>query len=75
MTREERKQEFICQLAKFCVNEQWNKSIALEMETRVPKRPPLVSFAKEWAALRQATPLYGAPEYDRAVQILTEFLK
>lgn len=75
MTREQRKQEFIYQLAKFCVDEQWAKSIQLEMESRNPKPPPMVNFAKEWAALRQSTPLHGAPNYDEAVKVLTEFLK
>ena len=60
-----RKKAFIRALAEFLVKGQVKK----RMEVWVGK-----SSAKEWAALRDATPLNGYPTTDEAEKILTEWL-
>jgi hypothetical protein len=63
--RLDRKREFIKALAQFLVGNQAHKSILLQME-----KPE----AKEWAALRNATPLMGYPTVSEAIETLEEFL-
>lgn len=64
---------FIARLARFLAENQAVKSMALEVET---KRPPLVSprWAREWADLRAASPLFGYPTVEEADAQLREFL-
>jgi hypothetical protein len=50
------------------------KSIELEMESKSPRPAPLTPWAKEWAELRGATPLFGYCSVEEAEKILTEFL-
>jgi len=64
--RRDKKVSFIKALAKFLVGDQAAKSIWLEMEK------PL---AKEWADLRNHTPIFGWIGEEEAEKILTEFLK
>jgi hypothetical protein len=60
-----KKQYFIKALAKFLVVDQVGKSISLQMGN---------SLAKEWAELRNATPVFGYPSLEEAEETLTEFL-
>lgn len=61
----EAKERFIRQLAQFLAGNQARKSIELEMGKE---------SAKEWAALRATTPLFGYPSVDEAEATLREFL-
>lgn len=63
----DRKAEFIRVLANYLAGpNQALKSMEFQMGQ---------SHAKEWAELRQATPLFGYPTVDEAIKTLTEFLK
>ena len=64
-SRLECKAAFIKALARYLVEKQAMKSIELQMEKE---------SAKEWAALRSATPLFGYPTVEEAEAQLTEFL-
>ena len=66
-----RKEKFIKVLAQFLVENQAGKSIALELESR---RKPMLPWAHEWAALRNATPLFGYPSVAEAEEALRDFL-
>lgn len=66
MTPAERKARFIHQLAVFLADEPARKSIELQMEK---------TSGKEWAALRDETPLFGYPTVAEAEAALTEFLR
>lgn len=70
----DRKELFVRVLAKFLVDNQAGKSIAMELEARHPPVHGIV-WAQEWAALRNATPLFGYPTVEEAEKALTEFLK
>jgi hypothetical protein len=59
------KKRFMHELAVFLVAEQASDSIGLQMG-----RP----FAKRWAALRNATPLFGYPTVKEAEKELSEWL-
>ena len=64
--RLEKKQAFIHKLAEFLAGPNSAKySILLQMDTEE---------AKDWAALRGLTPLFGYPTVDEAEEILREFL-
>ena len=64
--RLEKKQAFIRKLAEFLAGPNSAKySIMLEMGREE---------AKEWAAMRDLTPLFGYPTVDEAEKILREFL-
>lgn len=65
--RSGRKKEFIRVLAKFLAGDEARKSIELQMGKQL---------AKEWAELRNATPLFGYyPDIEKAVKELEEFLE
>jgi len=71
----ERKEEFIVKLAEFLVNNQVGKRIALQAESQQKTIPPgFPQWASEWAQLRSATPLFGYPSVEEAVEQLKEFL-
>lgn len=71
-----KKKEFIKQLASFLVGNQAGKSIALEVEARsISSQLPGPFLATEWAALRNASPVFGYATHEEAVKQLTEFLK
>lgn len=59
------RQRFIRVLAEYLVGNQVEQSIRLQMGKQ---------SAKEWAALRSATPLFGYPTVDEAFSKLCEFL-
>ena len=63
--RLERKKRFIRQLAVYLAGSPARKSIELQMG---------IPAAKEWAELRNETPLFGYQSVDEAEQTLTEFL-
>lgn len=71
--RLDRKYAFIRQLASFLVEGQAAKGICLQMDATRPANG-MPRFATEWAALRGATPLFGYPTVDEAIQQLTDFL-
>lgn len=56
---------FIKQLAQFLAGDQSRKSIELQMGK---------SSAKEWAELRNLTPLFGYPTMEEAEQTLADWL-
>lgn len=60
-----RKAKFVRALAEYLVGDQARQSILLE--ARAPE-------ALAWLKLRSATPLFGYPTVDEAVETLTEFL-
>ena len=61
-----RKKEFIRALAEFLVSDEAEKSIKLQMGTKM---------AKEWSKLRNTTPLFGYyPDVEKAIKELEEFL-
>ncbi len=60
-----RRAAFIEALAGFLVNNQAMKSIELEMN-----KPSAI----EWAKVRGATPLFGYPTLEEAVEVLNGFL-
>ena len=66
-----RKAEFIRKLAGYLVGNQAGKSISLEMEQ---KRSPVVEWAKEWAEVRGASPVFGYLSLEEAEAALWEFL-
>jgi hypothetical protein len=66
-----KKAEFIRKLAGYLVGNQAGKSIALEMEQ---KRVPVVEWAKEWAEVRNASPVFGYLSPEEAETALWEFL-
>lgn len=66
MTKAERKQNFIKELAAYLVGDQAHQSIRLSMGN---------ADAQQWARLRQATPLSGYPTVEEAEEVLTEFLR
>jgi hypothetical protein len=74
VTRETKKQVFIEQLARFLVENQAGKSIALQMESGRPESDPRPALAKEWAKLRGASTLQGYPELPEAIETLTALL-
>lgn len=74
MTNEERKQNFIKQIAHFLVDNQAGKSIALQVESMRGDNDPMPKLATEWADLRTASMLRGYPDFDKAVKSLTELL-
>jgi hypothetical protein len=63
--RQDRKKAFIKELARFLASNQAERSIKLQMGKQ---------SAKEWAALRGTTPLFGYPTLEEAETVLTEFL-
>ena len=65
MTRVERKKLFIKQLACFLSENHVRKSIDLELGN---------AYAKEWAKLRQSTPIFGNPTVEETEKELIEFL-
>ena len=66
MDRLERKKEFIRALAEFLAGNEAKKSIELQMGNQ---------WAKDWAKLRDAAPLFGYyPDIEKAVKELEEFL-
>jgi hypothetical protein len=52
----QRRDEFVKELAKFLIDNQVGKSIALQMP---PSR--IIPWAKEWATLRQKSFVHGYP--------------
>lgn len=61
------KEKFIAALAEYLAGtNQAHMSILLEMG-----KPE----AKQWAAIRSTTPLFGYPSVEEAIEQLTEFLK
>ena len=74
MTKEEQKQNFINQLAHFLVDKQAGKSICLQVESMRGDNDPMPKLATEWADLRTASMLRGYPDFDEAVECLTELL-
>lgn len=60
------KTAFIYKLAEYLVSDQAMKSIELQM-----RKPSAI----KWAELRGATPLFGYPTVDEAVDTLTKFLR
>ena len=66
MSDADRKKAFIRRLAVFLAGDQARKSIELQMG-----KPS----AREWAELRDLTPLFGYPTVDEAESQLTEFLR
>lgn len=60
------KSVFIRTLAEFFVNDAAGKSIQLQLQ---------MPWAVQWAKMRQATPLFGYPTIEEAVETLTEFLQ
>lgn len=61
------KEEFIKALADYLVGSEALKSVQLQMGS---------PSAKEWAKLRDATPLFGYyPDKEKAIKELEEFLK
>lgn len=71
--RLDRKKAFIRQLASFLVEGQAAKGICLQMDAARPANG-MPRFATEWAALRGATPLFGYPTVEEAIEQLTDFL-
>jgi len=63
----ERKKVFIRVLAEYLAGPQ---QVRKSLELQAGK-----ASAKEWAALRDATPLFGYPSVDEAEAELTRFLK
>lgn len=74
VTREAKKEIFMREIAKFLVENQAGKSIALQMEFERPKGDPRPSLAKEWAKLRGAADLHGTPTEEDALQTLRKLL-
>lgn len=66
--REDRVRAFIKELAHFLVDDQMAKGIALA----IPSGP--ISWAREWALLRQKAPIFGYPDQAAAEKALTDFL-
>lgn len=60
------KEEFIKVLAKYLVGNQAEMSIRLQMQ-----QPE----ALLWRDMRSATPLFGYPTEEEAVEVLTKFLQ
>ena len=60
------KEAFIKELAKFLVESQVEKGLKLAVGQKE---------AKEWARLREKTPLFGYPTIEEAEETLTKFLK
>ena len=71
MTRLEKKKAFIAELAKYLADNQAEKGIALQLESKLR---PVVPWAREWAKVRGASPLFGYPTIEEAEAQLTEFL-
>jgi len=69
--RLKRKTAFIKQLAHFLVADQAGKSVMLEIEA---VSAPVIPWAREWAKLRDATPLFGYPTVEEAEAALMDFL-
>jgi len=63
--KEDPRRAFVRQLAVYLADKQALRSIALEMGEQ---------HAKEWAALRATTPLFGYPTMDEAEQQLAKWL-
>lgn len=63
------KQLFIRRLAEFLVADQVAKGLVL---AGGPAK--LVDFAKEWEALRNASPVFGYPTVEEAEKVLNDFL-
>lgn len=63
-----KRDQFVTALAAFMVDLQAGKGIALSMP------PGVIPWAREWATLRQATPLHGYPDRKEAELVLREFL-
>lgn len=63
-----KRDQFVKALAAFMVDLQAGKGIALSMP------PGVIPWAREWATLRQATPLHGYPSQKEAELVLREFL-
>lgn len=74
MSRLDDKHRFIKQLAQFMCENEAGKSIAIELEQKVPPLPGMPKWAQDWAALRQTTPIHGYKSVAEAEEILTEFL-
>jgi len=68
MERKFKRDQFVTALAKSMVDLQAGKGIALGMPSGV------IPWAREWASLRQATPLHGYPTLKEAEDVLREFL-
>ncbi len=71
-TRLENKERFIQAVARYLVENQASKSIALEMESKIP--PPIHAWAKEWADVRNAAPIFGYATVDETAEALRELL-
>lgn len=61
-----RRTAFIKVLAKYLAGNQVTKSIQLQAGQQ---------HAKEWAELRNATPLFGYPTIEEAERVLSDFLR
>lgn len=70
------KQTLIEELARFLVNQQVAKGVALETERKRPKHlsEGKPKFAQEWAALRTAAGISGYMKEAKAVAHLTRLL-
>lgn len=69
----EAKKRFIAELAKFLASEAAGKSICLEVESKI--RPASgIYWAREWAALRNTTPLFGYLTVEETQEKLEDFL-
>jgi hypothetical protein len=68
------KRPFVRALAELLAADAMKKSIMLEASARVPSAM-WVSLIKEWAAVREQSPLFGYPSVDEAEKQLAEFLE
>ena len=74
MKQSERKKLFIERLAEFLVDNQAGKGISLQVELERGDGGRMPRWGSEWARLRNATPLFGYPTVEEAIEQLTEFL-
>ncbi len=74
MTRQQKKQILIEELAHFLVDDQAAKSIALQMDHQRPDTDPRPKLAVEWAKLRSASTLHGYPDLPEAIETLEALL-
>ena len=63
---DDRKQEFIKELAEYLVGDEAKRSIQLSMGNKE---------AEQWAKIRNTTPLFGYMTVEEATKELTDFLK
>jgi hypothetical protein len=69
-----KKERFIKELAIFLAGNPAGKSISLEVEAARGASDPRPAWAREWATLRGATPLFGYQPVEEAEDVLTDFL-